>query len=134
MAISATLFHCGAGSLLLLGIGHTLSEFVMGARPSPPALAEAMETLKNTRVPMPGRQVPLADLLRGFSLMMGLLLIAIGALDYAIVRQGAVSSAVLSINVALSALGLALSVRFFFIVPIVLCAASLGCFVASWLL
>jgi uncharacterized Tic20 family protein len=126
------LFHVGAGSLVFLGIAHTIAEVLGARRALPPELAGTIQAMKDTRVPMPGREVPLYDLMRGFSLMMGLLLVTLGVTDHLLAAVAIESAAALSVSIAFSAIGLAMSVRYFFIVPTALLAVATGCFIGAW--
>ena len=134
MQSAEILFHVGAGTLVLLGIAHTLAEVLGPRRALPPEVAEAILTMKNTRVAAPGREVPLYDLMRGFSLMMGLLLVALGATQHLLATVAIESTATLSTCVGVSAIGLLMSVRYFFIVPTAFLTVATACFVGAWVL
>jgi hypothetical protein len=137
MPIAEILFHVGASSLVLVGVAHTAGELIgpPAERSSPEAtqLAAALHVMRETEVSMPGRKIPLIDMMRGFSLMMGALLIALGALDHALAESALQSTVAMGINVAISIFGLAISIRYFFILPTVLLSVSAIAFAASWL-
>lgn len=134
MTLAETLYHCGAASLLVLGVVHNLIEVAQGMREQPAELAGLIERMKGTEIVTPGRPMTVFGAMRGFSLTMGLGMIAVGALNHAIAPIGVESPTILGINIAFCAAGLALSVRYFFVVPIAVLVLALGFFVGAALL
>ena len=118
-----TLFLIGSSLFVLLGAGHTLTEVAMGSQPPREEISPAIEAMKRSEVPMPGGGVSLFMLMRGFSLMMGLLLIGFGLLNLLLPAK---TIAIVALDAAVSAIGLALSIRYLFVVPIVSTASCKG--------
>ncbi len=128
------LLNLAAGAYMLTGVGHTAAELLGAERPLPPALQDVMNGMKATAVTLPGRQVPLFDLMRGMSLMMGALLIAVGAGQFALVGAVMTTPSALVINLFLSAVGLLVSARYLFPVPTILMGlATLSYAGALWM-
>jgi hypothetical protein len=130
--MTATLaFHIGCWSLAFLGLGHLITDALM----KPDASAqEVIDRMRALTFDMPGRQADLWGMHQGFSTMMGLLLIAFGSLGGVCILEApalALSPAVLGLNIGLSALGLVVSTRRFFAVPIFFCGLSSLAFIAS---
>ena len=114
-----TLSLIASVSLVLVGVGHTLAEIVMGGGEPPEEIAEVIGTMKNTRLALPGRRVSLFMLMRGFSLAMGLWLIAFGAQNLLLPPESAASVPVLVLNTVVTTAGFGIACRYFFAVPIV---------------
>ena len=87
---------------MLLGLGHGMSELVMGGREPPESAVAAVAAMKESRISMPGRGVSLFMLLRGFSLMMGLLLMGYGTLNLLLPPELALSLPVLGVNLVVA--------------------------------
>jgi hypothetical protein len=128
----------GSWALVALGVGHLVTSQLTPASPARDAVISAMEAFA---IVMPGRAGNLYQYYSGFSLMMGVLLIAYGALALVALRGKAVDSRadrpVLATNALVSAVAVAMSIQFFFAVPIVLTAVALaaysGALALSWL-
>ena len=132
--MAEVLLLIASAAFVLLGLAHTLSELVMGAREPPEAAAAALAAMKEARIAMPGRQVSLFMFMRGFSLMMGVLLMGYGTLNLLLPSDVALSLPVLGLNVAVATLSLALAIRYFFAFPIVGTLVSLTCFSSALVL
>ena len=127
-------FHVAAGSFVLTGLAHTLAELFGDIQAPSAETARVIDDMKRCNVPMPGRKVTLYQMMRGFSLMMGTLLIATGVLNHMIAAYALEHACLMAFNVGLSATALFLSVRYFFIAPIVLMGLATGAYLAAWLL
>ena len=111
------LFQVASGCFTLVGATHCAVELVMGAKGPPEHARELVRQMQATKIALPGRQVPVYELMRGYSLMMGVVMIGLGVLGH--LGAAALSSSTLaSSSLALvSAVGLGLSLRFFFLLP-----------------
>jgi hypothetical protein len=128
------LMYVASGTLVLVGVGHTVVELWMGSRPPAEELVPAMEIMKERQVAFPGRRVPLFDLMRGFSLAMGCWLVAFGGLNLLLPLEVAKSPTVLAWNILFSAMGAWLAFRYFFVVPLVGMVVALVCYGLTWLM
>jgi hypothetical protein len=129
---SVLLYELASGSLLLLGVLHNGIEWFQSRQATPAELQEAEKAMKAARVKAPGREVALYDFMKGFSYMMGYLFMAYGGFNLALASQAAPSAAAMVVNVLLCLIGLAVSLRYFFIVPTAVVALS-GCgYFAAW--
>ncbi len=133
--MSETLVMIGSIAFVVLGVGHTLAELLMSSPDKlPEAAAATVTAMKETRIAMPGRRVSLFMMMRGFSLMMGVLLVGFGTLDLLLPAEVALSMPVLVVNTGVAGLGFALASRYFFAVPIVGTLVSLVCFTGALVL
>jgi hypothetical protein len=80
--------------------------------------------MRQEQVPLPGRSRSLWTLHVGFSVAMGVLLVAYGGLNAVLILTSEPSAFVAGFNAAVAAVMTGISVRFFFPVPIVLCSLS----------
>lgn len=117
----------GSVSFILLGFGHLVSHLaVMLSTEARPPVVNMMQEYS---VPMPGREIDLLSLHHGFSLMMGILLIALGALSLCFPRMDQTfpfrSGPAIGLCVALAAITLVVSLKYFFIVPVLCSLLSL---------
>ena len=119
---------------MLLGGVHNLVEWLQSRRATPPELQEAEKVMKAAIVKAPRRAVPLYDFMKGFSFMMGYLLMAYGALNLALASQAVASNAAMAVNVAVCTVGVGVSLRYFFIVPTAFLGLSGAAYLAAWLI
>ena len=131
--MSEVFFHIAAGSFVLTGLGHTSAELFAGIQNTSEETTRVLEEMKSCLIPMPGRKVSIYTMMRGFSLMMGLLLIAIGVINHLSATTVMTQAPMMGLNVAVSALGLFISIRYFFIVPIVLMGIATGAYLTAWI-
>jgi hypothetical protein len=99
--------------------------------PEPAGARVVINAMQGFAIPMPGRTGSLYDYYQGFGLMMGILLIAYGALALLVLRGdrgGSDQRIVLALHVTVASLALAMSARFFFAVPVIATAIAL----AAW--
>ncbi|GEM_PF-3529057 len=135
MISAETLYHIGSWTIAVLGAGHIGVDLAMRAKVGAPAIEQQMAEFQ---VPLPGPiQRSLRDFHIGFSMMMGVLLIAFGTLNGILVSQvGAAvagSATFAGFNAAVCAVTFVLAYRFFFIVPVVASAVATACFAGALL-
>ncbi len=117
-------------ALVVLGCGHLATVAADGGRPVDAATAEAMASLGRATVAMPGPAHTLADLFWGYSLLMGLMVIAFGAAIVVVARRVSDLRPLLAVTAIGAATGLGLSVWLMPLPPIIgLSVALIG---ASW--
>jgi hypothetical protein len=117
-ATARRVFRIGAGLLLLTGAVHSLSFFL--------SRAPANETEKQLELLMNGYRLNLLgsmrtteELMRGFSISFMLGILAFGVLDFAVSgERAALLKRVALVNVVWLAAMIAVSLRYFFIIPI----------------
>ena len=125
-----SLHTVAAASIALTGLGHTLGELTSKPAALPEDVQKVIESMRTTKVQFPGRQIPLFQMMTGFSLMMGVSLIVIGLLNYLMSAYAADSTHLVSVNLAFSAFSLLISLRYFFVFPVVLMAVATACNIA----
>jgi len=120
-------WHTIAGcALLLTGLGHLATE--IGA-PQTPERDAILATMGGWHLSLPGAKRSVADLFWGFSLMMGVLLIACGAL-ISVARPTRASSLIVLATALVASVA---AWRYFFVVPGVLTSiAALAAAKAFW--
>lgn len=107
-------------ALIIVGIGHTVTDLTS---PKTDLQLEFMTKMKAFPIEVMGTQNNIFSFHQGFSLMMGLLLLGYGLLNLLIIRNLkhlTLPVNILILNIIISAVSLILSVKYFFIVPIVL--------------
>lgn len=111
----------GAAAFMIVGAGHLLTHALAPSTPERQAIVQAM---KGYAVRLPGRAGTLFEYHEGFSLTMGVLLIAFGALSLIVLRQSAARPAelrgTLLLQTVVAGICAALSARYFFAVPLFL--------------
>ncbi len=122
-------------ALVVLGSGHLVTVAADGARPADAATSEAMAALVRAEVSMGGPTHSLAELFLGYSLLMGLMVIAFGAaVVVAAPRMGGAVRArlrpLLATVAAVSLVGLGLSVWLMPLPPII--GLSVALIAALW--
>lgn len=127
------LFTAGAVWLVLLGLVHSLS--LLG-KPVPANNTESqlMDLMAHYKFSVMGSMRSMDDFLRGFSISFMLAALVMGALGLALRREGAgLLKRVAMINTIWLAAMTAVSLRYFFIVPISFLAIALLIFALAWL-
>ena len=129
MSTSLLLFHAGTWTLMVLGLAHLVIDFIsVRQREQPPVFA----IMREHQVEMPGRTLKLFDFVRGYSLLIGILLLAFGALCALV----AISAPDVIDRVPLipffacgvSAICTALAIRYLFAVPILMSGCACAAF------
>lgn len=113
------LSRVGALSFIVLGAGHLATTLFA---PKPADAGAVIDAMRGFAIAMPGRVGSMYDYYQGFGLMMGILLIAYGLLAMLVLsadRGGSNQRGVLTLHVSVASLALAMSLRFFFAVPVV---------------
>ena len=131
MEMGEILFRSGASGLILLGLSHLAAESRLKRHDPPKDLAETIFAMQTAKVEFPGREIPLYDLMRGFSLTMGLLFVGLGVVDHLIAALVTQSPVLLWVLVVLTALAFGLAYRYFFVLPIAVLFVCLFCFTGA---
>jgi hypothetical protein len=122
----------GSSALVVLGIGHLVTSQMT---PQSAALDRVVGAMRGFAIVMPGRTGDMFQYYQGFSLMMGILLLAYGVLALLAFRGRAVDRVkerpVLVFNALVSAVALVVSAQYFFAVPLVLTAVALVAYCAA---
>lgn len=118
-------FKLASWSFLLLGIGHTITDLT-----SPKTIEQEklIVEMKAFSIQIAGSETSVYSFHLGFSLMMGLLLFGYGFLNLLITKdkqERNIASSIIVFNLVISAISLLLSIKYFFIVPVVFTSISL---------
>jgi hypothetical protein len=126
------LFVTGAVVLILLGLVHSLS-LLEKQVPANETERTLLDLMSNYKFNVMGSMRSMNDFLRGFSVAFMVGMIGLGALDLVLARERAgLLKRVALVNIAWMAVMTAVGVRYFFIFPISLMAATLVIFVLAW--
>lgn len=126
------LYMIGAWAFVLVGAGHLLTHWLA---PKTTEQVAMLKVMRDFPIVMPGSAGNLYQYHTGFSLMMGCLLIAYGVqMLLTISAQTLQDTRLLAFHALVAALGLALSVMFFFLVPIAFMTVTLIAFAHCLLL
>jgi hypothetical protein len=127
------LFVSGAVVLILLGLMHSLS-LLQQQVPANETERQLLDLMSNYKFNVMGSMRSMNDFLRGFSVAFMVGMIGLGVLDLVLARERAgLLKRVALVNIAWMTVMTAVGVRYFFIAPIVLMAATLLIFVVAWL-
>jgi hypothetical protein len=127
------LFVTGAVVLILLGLMHSLS-LLQQQVPANESERQLLDLMSNYKFNVMGSMRSMNDFLRGFSAAFMVGMIGLGVLDLVLARERAgLLKRVALVNIAWMTVMTAVGVRYFFIAPIVLMAATLLIFVVAWL-
>jgi hypothetical protein len=128
------LFTAGSIWLVLLGFVHSLSLF---GRPSPANDTERqlLDLMSNYKFNVMGSMRSMDNFLRGFSIAFMLAVLVIGALGLVLSRERALLlKRVALINAVWLAVMIAVSLRYFFLMPTSFLAVALLIFALAWLM
>ncbi len=129
MKLLPVVYKIGCWSFILVGIGHIVTSMSV---PSTPERDKIIEEMKNFSISMSGSESNLYLFHEGFSLMMGVLLMGYGLLALSLTKASFIpEKQVVFINVIISLVALAISVKYFFIVPITFLMVAFLCFLMS---
>jgi hypothetical protein len=120
--------------LMIGGVIHTTFSLLT---PKTPEQAEITLTMKNFTAQVLGSEINIYDFHQGFSLMMGLLLFGYGAINLLILKNNQLAplpSNIILLNVIITFIGTLLSIRFFFIIPILLTGIPFLGYLVSFLI
>lgn len=122
-------YQIGSWAFILVGAGHLMTQWFTPRTADQEAVLDVM---RKFAINMPGSEGNLYQYHTGFSSMMGVLLIAYGVQALLIVsnRSDPVEGdfRLLVLHTLVSAIAMVLSVKFFFLVPIIFMAVAFTCF------
>ncbi len=125
MKITVVSNKIASWSLLLIGIGHTITYLTSTNTVEQDEIVRQMEMFTFQLL---GAEANVFSFYQGFSLMMGLLLFGYGALNLLILntnKDDRLPVTILILNVFISLVSVILSVNYFFIVPVVFTSIAL---------
>lgn len=132
MKIKKNSYRIASWSFMLVGIGHTITDLT-----SPKTLTqkEFILTMKSFAISILGTETSVFSFHQGYSLMMGLLLFGYGLLNLLVINNNAIyiSRSILSLNITVSLIAVILSLKYFFIVPVVFTSVALFGFTISFI-
>ena len=131
MNVKKTSSKIASWSLILVGIGHTITDLTS---PKSETQIDFIQKMKEFPIEIMGTETNIFSFHQGFSLMMGLLLFGYGLLNILILRNNQASSIptnILILNILICVISFVLSKKYFFIVPIVFTGISLLGFAIS---
>lgn len=118
-------------SLIFVGIGHTITDLTS---PKTESQNDFIIKMKEFSIEVLGSETNIFSFYQGFSLMMGLLLFGYGLLNILILRNNQESSIptnIIILNIIICIISFVLSIKYFFIVPIVFTGIALLGFAIS---
>lgn len=122
MKIKLISFKIASWALLLGGIFHSLSDILS---PMTPERIEIMTKMRSLSSHVLGTEFNMLSFFKGFSFMMGLLTFGYGALNVVIVKSFKntdIPNRILILNTIITLMCLVISVKYFFLIPIILTA------------
>lgn len=126
------LFQSGGIFLLLLGAVHTVSLFVKQSAANDTE-KQLLDLMTNYKFNLLGSMRSMWDLLQGFSAAFAIWAFGLGALDLALSNERpALLKRLALLNILWFAALLAISLHYFFIVPIAFLSVALLIFLAAW--
>jgi hypothetical protein len=127
------LFTMGAVWLLLMGLVHSLS-FLAKQSAANETERQLLDLMSNYKFNLMGSMRSMDNLLRGFSISFMLAALGMGALDLVLVRERAgLLRRVALVNIFWLAAMTAVSLRYFFVIPISFLGVALLIFGLAWL-
>lgn len=127
------LFTTSAVALILLGLVHSLS-LLEKQVPANDTERRLLDLMSNDKFNVMGSMRSMDDFLRGFSIAFMVGMIGLGVLNLVLARESAgLLKRVALVNIIWLAVMAAVSLRYFFVVPILLIVATLVIFVLAWL-
>ena len=112
-------------SLILVGIGHTLTDLTS---PKTSVQQDFIIKMKEFSINILGSETNIFSFYQGFSLMMGLLLFSYGLLNLFILKNNKttpIPNNIMILNIIVCSISLLLSIKYFFIVPILFTGIAL---------
>ena len=119
MKTSLVSYKIASWSLLVIGFGHTITFLTA---PNTSEQNELITTMKALNFNMLGVDANIFSFYTGFSLMMGLLLIGYGVINLLMLknnRQSRLPNNILILNIIISFFSVVISLKYFFIVPVI---------------
>ena len=125
-------FISGAVTLLIMGLVHSLSFFAKQV-PANETERQLLDLMANYRFNLMGSMRSMNNLLRGFSISFMLAALVMGAVDLVVCRERAsLLKRVALLNTIWLATMTAVSLRYFFVIPISFFAVALLIFAVAW--
>ncbi|NQX81587.1 MAG: hypothetical protein HRT66_06300 [Flavobacteriaceae bacterium] len=115
-----TMSNIASSALIFVGIGHTITDLTS---PKTEAQNDFLLKMKEFTIEILGTETNIFSFHQGYSLMMGLLLFGYGLLNILISKnnkESGLPTNILVLNSIVCFASLLLSIRYFFVVPIVL--------------
>lgn len=129
MKLLPIVYKTGCWSFIMVGIGHIVTSMFV---PNTPERTKIIQEMKNFSISMLGTESNLYLFHEGFSLMMGILLIAYGLINLSFIKLSMIPEKhIVVINFAVALTALVISIRYFFIVPIVFLGTAFSCFLMA---
>ena len=126
-------FISGAVTLFIVGLVHSLSFFAKQV-PTNETERQLLDLMANYRFNLMGSMCSMNNLLRGFSISFMLAAFVMGAVDLVLCRErAALLKRVALVNAIWLATMTAVSLRYFFVIPISFLVLALLIFLLAWL-
>ncbi|PCJ45294.1 MAG: hypothetical protein COA74_15905 [Gammaproteobacteria bacterium] len=123
------IYKAGCWSFILVGLGHIVTSMFV---PITPERASIILEMKNFSITMAGTESNLYLFHEGFSLMMGVLLISYGLLNLFLTKASVIpENNIIFINTTVSLIAFIISIKYFFMVPIILLCIAFLCFLIT---
>jgi len=120
------IYKVGCWSFILVGLGHIVTSMFA---PITPERADIILEMKNFSITMAGTESNLYLFHEGFSLMMGVLLIGYGLLNLLLTKASVMpGNNIILVNTTVSFIAFIISIKYFFMVPIILLCIAFLCF------
>lgn len=127
------LFKAGAASLLILGVVHSLS-LLRDLVPANDTERQLVSLMSNYKFNLMGSARTMADMLRGFSVSFMVAALGFGIFDFSLSTERAgLLKRVALLNIVWLAVMVAVSWRYFFIIPVSFLSATFLIFLLAWL-
>ena len=127
------LFKGGAVSLLILGVVHSFS-LIRDLDPANDTERQLVSLMSNYKFNLMGSARTMADMLRGFSVSFMVAALGFGVFDFSLSAERAgLLKRVALINIIWLAVMVAVSLRYFFILPVSFLSVTLLIFLLAWL-
>ncbi|VAW47282.1 hypothetical protein MNBD_GAMMA04-2024 [hydrothermal vent metagenome] len=123
------IYRIGCWSFILVGLGHIVTSMLI---PDTPERNQIIQEMKHFSISMGGTESNLYLFHEGFSLMMGLLLIAYGVLNLSLTKATIFpNNFTIIINIFTSFFAFIVSINYFFIVPVLFLSFAFLCFLIT---
>lgn len=119
-------YKIGSWSFIIVGTGHLIGHLLT---PKTSEQIKMLQTMKEFTIAMPGTETNLLLFYTGFSLMMGIMLISYGMINLMFLKNNKqinlADNKILITNTLVSFISLMLTIKYFFIFPILLMSLAL---------
>lgn len=133
MNISLATYKIASWTLLVGGLLHSLGDLFS---PKTPEQNDLILQMKDITGQIFGTEFNVFSFFQGFSFMMGILLIGYGALNLLILKNNQqlhLPSNILILNIIITLVGVIISIKYFFLIPILITGIPFLCFLISFL-